>query len=78
MTDKDLSRPEDADVVNAYDFAMAVQPLMEGHTDFVVACAFGWLIGQMVKNDEQLDDCIEHFKGAAQASLWGREDNGLV
>lgn len=76
MTDNNST--EEEDTRNAFDLAMAVKPHMHGYSDFVIACAFGWLIGQTVRNDEQLDDCLEHFKGAAQASLWAREDNGLV
>lgn len=78
MTDKNSPPSMDGDTQNAFDFAMAVQPLMSNYSDFVVACAFGWLLGQRAMNEAQLSTYLRDVKGAAQASLWGREDNGLV
>lgn len=78
MIDTDMPPPDHPDVVSAQQLTANIMPYLKQRSLFVISCAFGWMIGQIVKNDTELYESIDNIKEAGEASLWAREDNGHV
>lgn len=78
MFDMDMPPANDPTVQAAHKLATTILPMLFGVDSFAVACSFGWLLGQIVKDDTQLNELVDAVKDAGEASLWAREDNGHV
>lgn len=78
MIDMEIPPPDDPTVQAAHKLSTSILPMLFGLDTFAVACSFGWLLGRIVKNDDELYANVAAVKEAGEASLWAREDNGDV
>jgi hypothetical protein len=77
-TDMSMPPPDHPDVQDTLKLTQEIQPMLFTYSTFVISCAFGWLLGQFVRNDQELTASIRNIEEAGRATLHAREDNGHV